>query len=211
MSPPSPPTSIIDSTLTPLDDGSAGTSGAHNGWTVLGVKIQQQCHTNWCWAAVAASIAKFYNSKTDCSQCVIAITRLDDPACCDAECGTKDDAEYNVPSTLQSTLGICGCDNGVYPEPDVAPPIEDVQNQLIAGHPVCVRVVWTEDDYSGNGHFVVIDGFEPGTGQLYVLDPLGPEERDISYHELSFNYPPHTGVWVDTYYTKPSVQSCAGA
>ena len=52
---------------------------------------------------------------------------------------------------------------------------------------------------------------EPGTGRLHVLDPLGAQESDMFYDELSFNYPPHQGVWVDTYYTKPSVRACAGA
>lgn len=210
MSANTPLVSIIDLTMIPLDHIGEPVPPASNGWTKLGVHIQQQCHTNWCWAAVVASIADFYNPGTNCTQCIIAITRLEDPDCCDAECEKDDDAKYNIPSTLQSTLHICGCDDGVHPLPDVAAPLDKIESQLSNGRPVCVRVSWTEDEFFGGGHFVVIDGFEAGTGRLHVVDPLGREERDIHYDELSFNYPPHAGMWVDTYYTKPSVQPCAG-
>jgi len=40
-------------------------------WHVLDFEIQQQERTKWCWAAVAASVARYYDPLSTFTQCSI--------------------------------------------------------------------------------------------------------------------------------------------
>jgi len=45
---------------------------AKKAWHLLDFSMQQQDQTNWCWAAVAASVVRYYHADTQWTQCRIA-------------------------------------------------------------------------------------------------------------------------------------------
>src|SRR5205807_2083139 len=129
------------------------------------------------------AVARFYNPSTNCRQCVIANVQLKRDDCCTSECASEDDLDYNVPQPLESVLNRFGADGGA-DLPDQPAELEKVQREINRGCPVCVRILWD----AGEGHFVVITGYVPGTSRLYVQDPFGPHEGEVSYSALSTNY-----------------------
>lgn len=202
--------SVIDQTRIPLDLTSERVSRKRarrpRGWTKLEFEMQRQCHSSWCWAAVAASVANFYRPAPDISQCHLANIELHRDDCCSVDCQV-DDVEFNQPHTLP--LNRVGClDRWVR---DERASREQLRRELAAGRPVCARVVWSAGD-AGNGtpagigsagaHFVAIVGFLPGADRVAIEDPwLGPT-RELSYDQFCTRYTDAHGEWVDTYYTK---------
>jgi Papain-like cysteine protease AvrRpt2 len=173
----------------------------------LDLTMRNQCHSHWCWAAVAEAIAMYYNPATDCTQCVIANGRLSRDDCCGPECSSDDDLPFNIDSTLGSTLHMFGCDDGE-DFPDQPAPLEKIQAKIDDQRPVCIRVVWTTGGTAGRGHFVAIIGYLSGTDELLVADPFGPQLHHVSYKVLANAFTLAKGKWANTYYTKFSKKTC---
>src|SRR4051795_10347923 len=95
--------SVIDRTRTPLDlkatPASIATTASSPGWVEVDFEMQHQCHSSWCWAAVAASVAGFYNESSTFTQCQIADLELHRNDCCSVDCHV-DNVEFNKPHTL---------------------------------------------------------------------------------------------------------------
>ncbi len=132
----------------------------------LQFKIQPQALSQWCWAAVAASICDFYKDSTYGSQCqfVSSVTGLGD--CCQS---CQDDGEAspcNRPYKLGSALWECH--HGLKVRPDPAD-FDQVKLEIDAGHPIACNVSWPD----GNAHALVISGYTDG-GLLLIADPEKP-------------------------------------
>lgn len=50
--------------------------------SILPFNMEAQLKTNWCWAATAKSVSRFYSRLTPWTQCKIASQELD-KSCCD--------------------------------------------------------------------------------------------------------------------------------
>src|SRR5262249_28827267 len=53
-----------------------------NSWECFHFEMQQQLQSNWCWAAVASSVAKHYDQTSGWPQCEIANQELGQTCCC---------------------------------------------------------------------------------------------------------------------------------
>jgi hypothetical protein len=203
-------TSVIDQTRIPLDLKAGLESAKPAATQQRGAKIefemQPQCHSSWCWAAVAASVSTFYKEAATFTQCHIANLELHRDDCCSVECHV-DDVEFNRPHTLP--LNRVGClDQWVRDERATR---TQLQQELAAGRPVCARVLWSSGEagdelapgIGGAGaHFVTIVGYLPDLDKLAIEDPwLGPT-REIGYEQFCTHYTDAGGQWVDTYYTR---------
>lgn len=199
--------SVIDQTRIPLDTKLEGTRTRRQEWIKVDFDMQPQCHSSWCWAAVAASVSNFYRKpRSHLSQCHLANVELQRDDCCSVDCHV-DDVEFNLPHTLP--LNRVGClEEWVRDERATR---ARLQQELAAGRPVCVRILWSGGNAGGDlqpvlgaagAHFVTIVGYQPGADKLAIEDPwLGPTP-EISYDQFCAQYTDARGEWADTYYTK---------
>jgi Papain-like cysteine protease AvrRpt2 len=192
--------SSIDTTRQPLNrraEGALPSAGAQP--STIRFEMQRQCHSNWCWAAVAASVAAFYRRDGKIKQCDIANLELNRSDCCDHPCDAND-VDFNVTNVFASPLNRVRCFERLARQRRATP--TEVQEELAAARPLCVRTVWRD----GGAHFLAIVGFRPDAvdeeqGVLSLDDPFwGPSE--YTYARFSENYQLAGGKWTDTYFTK---------
>ncbi|XSC44862.1 papain-like cysteine protease family protein [Bradyrhizobium sp. RDT10] len=159
-------------------------------------KMQQQCHSNWCWAAVASSVSGFNDETSTFTQCLIANLELHREDCCDFACGAEN-VPFDVPHTLGSPLNrVCCLERMTL---DQRATRMEVQQEINAGRPLCVRTLWSG---GGGAHFLAIVGYLPDTDSLVLEDPLYGPTPEIKYDRFCTQYQDAHGVWTDTYYTK---------
>jgi hypothetical protein len=197
---------FVQLTLVPLK---LSPGKATSEWVTLdGFRMERQCHTKWCWAAVGEAVARFYgigggHAQRDLAK--IEMPQFDYREACYVV-GQENSDEllpYNIPRVLMSVLLGVGCYDHGY-DPDVPAPLGDVQAWLdgdrAGRRAVCVRIKWP----NGDAHFVTIDGYRRGTNWLHVWDPASGDGKEIRYEELASSYR-DIGRWVDTIYTKRAV------
>jgi hypothetical protein len=124
--------------------------------------LQTQAQSNWCWAAVTASVVKYYEPTSAITQCSLANTAFGKTSCC-TNPGSND---CNKPYVLETALA------GVnHLSSHAAGPLSfsAVQGQIDATNPVGFQVHWR----GGGFHVGVIAGYatEGSTNQIDVLDP----------------------------------------
>jgi hypothetical protein len=163
----------------------------------LGFVMQQQNQTNWCWAAVSASVSNFFGGPASPSggpwqQCDVANCALGQTNCCQAQ--NAGGAACNKDWYLEQGLA---CVSHLASPPVSGPsPYSFVQQEITSNHPVGVRIGW----YGGGGHFVALSGYDDSTGTQFVdvEDPwYGPSTYD--YNSFSTAYQSGAGGWTDTY------------
>ncbi|HEV2199130.1 MAG TPA: papain-like cysteine protease family protein [Bryobacteraceae bacterium] len=171
----------------------------------LAFKMQAQLHSDWCWAAVAASVSQHFNADSSWCQCKLAsimarITakkeKLGAQACCSRPMNKRLAAVCNQAWYLDRALRIVGRSAG---RPTKGPlTFRRIQKEILAGRPVCVRIQWGR---ATSGHFVLISGCRESTrgGQwLYVEDSFYGNST-WRYHEFRSNYQYAGGRWTNTY------------
>src|ERR1700719_1931391 len=102
--------SVIERTRTPLRPMARAAARAKRAAPTKGQShrldfcIQHQRHSNWCWAAVATSVALFYQPAGKWTQCVVANSALGRKDCCRKGAG----GTCNVIGHLQNSLTVVG-------------------------------------------------------------------------------------------------------
>lgn len=155
--------------------------------------MQSQQQTEWCWAAVAASVAGYFGSAGPSGglwqQCDVVNSELAQSTCC----VNGASAACNNPWYLDRALSLVGHLAGS-PTPG-AIPFANVQGEVDNNRPVGVRIGW----YGGGGHFVVLSGYDDNGGAQFVDvdDPwYGPSVADYSVFATAYQ---SAGSWTDTY------------
>jgi papain like cysteine protease AvrRpt2 len=182
------PGSVLDD-RTPLAGAApaAPPQAAPAGEHELGLAMQPQRETEWCWAAVSVSIAGFFDPDAAWTQCTLVGAQLERTDCC------QDAGACNTPQQLTPALARVGhLDKDFGGGLD----LQAIAAQVDAGKLVALCIDWS----GGGGHFVVIDGYDPSAGMVDVKDPL----FGTSYLALSA-FPAHYqggGTWGWTYLTR---------
>ncbi|UGY18347.1 papain-like cysteine protease family protein [Bradyrhizobium septentrionale] len=167
-------------------------------WRLLDFKNQQQEKSNWCWAAVAASVAHFYRPSSTVTQCDIANGQLGQDDCC-----VGGNETCNVYGYLMSSLFRVGHFSKWTARRPAS--FQETQEEIGGTRPLCMRIVWN----GGGAHLVTIKGYagEPAPGAhqqddrgLAIADPWWGLS-DIDAEEFPRGYI-NCGAWTDTYYTK---------
>lgn len=173
-------------------------------WHALSFMAQPQEHPEWCWAAVAASVAQFYRNPIE--QCEIANGELGRRDCCDEKAGS---GPGNVVGYMMSSLYRVGhFARWAVRTIGKPPPMDhDIRSEIDAGRPLCLRVVW-----NGSGaHFVTITAYLDGVAlpggdvpidRIGLADPMFGGVSDIDYRDFPMAYL-GGATWSDTYYTTP--------
>jgi hypothetical protein len=201
--------SLIEGSRRPLDlrGQPAPTDAAEEEAASIDFTVQQQCHSNWCWAAVAASVVEYYDPASGTAQCEVANRDLRREDCCAAECGDGN-VDFNVTNVLASPLNRFHCFERLKRMRRAAP--DEVLTEMTAGRPLCVRSVWA----GGGAHFLVVVGYRRRGENDPVLSLADPYwgYSEYTYSRFSKHYQLTGGEWTDTYFTRaPFVQKGASA
>ena len=149
-----------------------------------------QRRSNWCWAAVAVSVARFYDRRSTVTQCEITNQVLGRDDCCVG--GTGPD-QCNVQTTLSAGLGAVGRDFGRQPAD------ANLARRLLARQqPVGIFIQWSPT----SGHFAALTGFiaSPAGTEFVVADPKYGN-RLVLEAELRNGRYRGSGRWTDLYRT----------
>ena len=193
-------TSIIESTRVPLGPMAvravAAEAQSHN----LDFRMQRQLHSNWCWAAVATSVAMFYNPKSKWTQCRVANRNLKRRSCCG-----KRGRKCNKIGHLQDSLKLVG-HHETPPFLKGRIPFRRAQQEIDAGRPIGVRTQWRGGEV---GHFITIVGYNTGLEMLTVEDPTYGKTH-VHYRVFCRDYR-GSGKWTHSYCTKGEQNGNAAA
>jgi len=182
------PQSAFQSSVVPLGLVEAPLGGAPPASQTVPFTMKNQLQTNWCWAAVTASVADFYRNQ-GWTQCRVVNDQLAQSTCCsDGSAGA-----CNAPWYLDQALDRVG--NLWYYAPG---PLAwgQIQSEIDGGWPIGVRIGWM----SGGGHFVAVSGYS-NQSVVDVQDPwYGRSSVDYVQFRSSYR---GTGQWTHSYWTTP--------
>ena len=161
----------------------------------LGFSVQRQMHSNWCWVAVATSVARYYNPESKWTQCAVANRKLGRRDCC----GNGVNGKCNVTGHLKESLALV---RHAERRPELKSigriSFNRVQREIDAGRPLGVRTQWRGSE---SAHVLVIMGYHSEFELLSIEDSLFGSSH-WHYHAFWQNYR-HSGQWKNSYYTKP--------
>jgi len=152
----------------------------------------RQLHSNWCWAAVATSVAKYYRPRSTWTQCAVVGRELGRKVCCRKGANGK----CNVIGHLQKSLKVVG--HAEHP-PFIkrAVSFSRARREMDADRPLGVRTQWAGSDV---GHFVAVVGYHKEFDMLTVADPYYGRQN-VDYEAFRDSYR-GIGSWTHSYYTK---------
>lgn len=160
-------------------------------WQRLDFTMQPQQQTNWCWAAVATSVALFYDPSSTWTQCAVVNAELGRTDCCTHGSSAACNVPWYLDLALQRVGHFDSWSSGAMAFADVRTEIDD-------SRPLGVRVGWS----GGGGHFLIIDGYlADATEQVAVEDPWYGAS-DLTHAALSTSYQ-GSGTWTHSYETQP--------
>jgi hypothetical protein len=169
---------------------------ARSGESLPAFVIERQQRSNWCWAAVTASLAAFFGTIPRRSQCEIAqaalMPTLPQVNCCGADAG----GACNIPWHLDGPLGAIGL---LRERLDEVLPYDAVRDEIARELPPACRVAWQ----GGGAHFMVIAGWSVdqagGTRYVQLHDPGNGAETDVVYDDLVVGYIQPGDRWTHSY------------
>jgi hypothetical protein len=158
----------------------------------LKFSVEKQIQTQWCWAAVAISVERYYRPGTSWEQCAIAAKERRADCCRDGS-----SSACNQPYFLDRAFECTGT-FGEYFSRSLGP--REVRKEIERRAPLGCRVGWV----AGGGHFVVIAGYELEDGEMFVHvedpDPFFASAT-FSFEEFSHRYR-GAGRWTHSYTTR---------
>jgi hypothetical protein len=178
--------------------------------SLLELEVQRQKHTEWCWAAVSASVERFFDPSSKLEQCRVASRELH-KACC-RQLDRDQVKTCNIPETLDGPLSKLGwLKKG--PQPGTMT-FEAIQREIDGGRPIGVRVRWRADGDLTGAHFIVIAGYrvtEAGARILFLRDPFFPPSQ-VSYEAFcdgKGGYHDGEGIWTHHYLLRSTRKKAA--
>ena len=157
------------------------------GRTVANFVMQHQLQTQWCWAAVSASVTDLHQRPM--TQCAIVNLTRSLNGCC--ESGSS--SSCNQPWYLDQALFKTGNQAQMIEQ---YLPWSKLMSEIDAGRPVGVRTGWT----NGGGHFLAVRGYDP-SGIIEVGDPWYGDSP-VNYNTFISSYL-GAGKWTHSYLTTP--------
>lgn len=153
--------------------------------------IQQQAMSNWCWAAVATSMFKYYRPTSPITQPRFVSDILQIPQCNSPQLPAVCNKQFSLVAALKWLHIYDGWENKPS-HPDT------IHGALMEQRPVGLLLFNTVNQ----GHFVVASGIDitPAGTILTFKDPIGASTRHVPYAMLVNGFEGST--WTKTYFTR---------
>ncbi len=175
----------------PAPSGAPSAGGAPTFGSLQGFAMQEQEQTEWCWAAVTASISTFFKVAAYQTQCAVATDEKGTDCCTDGSISSCNDT-----ASLDSPLNRTGhFDHRL----DSTVAFTSLSTEINNGRPFGCRIEWQ----GGGAHFVALLGWsqdEEGVQYLDVGDPLFDAHVHAPYNEFRTAYQGN-GTWANSYFT----------
>jgi hypothetical protein len=157
---------------------------------VLPFTMQAQTQSNWCWAATATSVSRYYSFLSPWTQCKVASDELGE-TCCTTPVPGACNVPWYLDRALTRTHNFVNFQGGTVPWSTVK---SELQKGLVVG----ARIGWN----GGGGHFMVLHGVSSigVTDYLHIDDPIYGNSV-LTYQQFATNYR-GSGTWTHTYFTK---------
>lgn len=154
----------------------------------LPFRIDRQEYTNWCWAATALSVHKFFDATTTLQQFEIVNGFLGRGDCgtTGPPAGCNEQADLNLVFVSRRLFR-----SGFSRHASIA----ELTASILANSPICVRIGWR----GGGGHAVIAFGVS-ATGMVVVGDPF--EGTRVMNHGVLRSQYSNLGTWTHTIFTK---------
>ena len=153
---------------------------------ILNFTIQKQEQSEWCWAAVSASIRGFYSPGNSLAQCEVVNLMLMVQNCCDNP--TSFNRRFNLANTLKQLNHLQEDDPG-------KPEFGRVVTEINAGQPLAVKIRWD----GGANHFVVVYGFTDDD-KVHIADPMNPgDDMIVTFDNFVYK---DIGHWDESFFTQ---------
>ncbi len=163
----------------------------------LGIQVSVQQQTNWCWAAVTTSLARFYGVRNE-EQCKLVDDEIDLQSNLNC-CGMSDVAQcnraYQIPKALRHVGIATSTHAGQQSFVELAQQIQD-------GHPVVLVLIGSG---VADNHYVLLTGVGPNETLIIKdpKDPIGGVTRSIPYAQFTQGY--EQRFWKGSFFTQPAV------
>lgn len=167
----------------------AGYCGADPVDVVLRFTMQQQTQGNWCWAANAVSVSRYYVPTSSWTQCQVANAQTGFSNCC----GSGASGQCNIYGFLGAALTTVGHFNR---QTSTITSFADVEAEMLAGRPLGTRTAWS----GGGAHFVHITGTEDDDC-VWVADSGDGMTTLVTYDKFKTSYR-DSGSWTHSYFTE---------
>lgn len=174
--------------------------------------MEKQRRTFWCWTAVAASVSKYYDNKSQWAQCLVVqkaeivpeggcggnwegcplVTKKNGTAVCVPDGGA---VVCNKPWYFNRALSFTGNFKSFVKGAQTK---EVICEEINANRPLGVRVQLKINPSAG-GHFLAITGIDYDSSMLTIDDPYYGRSR-LSYEVFVSNYL-NCFEWSHTYFT----------
>jgi hypothetical protein len=153
--------------------------------------MEHQTEHNWCWAATATSVARFYHPASVWTQCTVANGNLTLQTCCNSPVPDECDVTSSLKNALEVTSNFA---SRIANKLDY----DAIQAELRDGRVIGARTEWSVDD----AHFVVIHGCSR-VGLIEWVDIDDPlyGKSHVTLEDFTNNYR-GIGRWTHTYLTK---------
>ncbi len=152
----------------------------------LNMVMDHQTQTQWCWAALASSVAKFYNDPSTYTQCGLANTAFTQTTCC----VNGSSSACNKPYGMASGLKLVKHWKATYAR---AFSMSEIAAEIDVKHPLAVAVLWSS---GSGGHGMAIDGYDTVSGKISIKDPwYGSTVMTLSTFPASYQ---SGGSWAET-------------
>jgi hypothetical protein len=174
-----------------LGAGASAVAGAPTASGMLPLAMQRQENDQWCWAAVASSVADFYGTGPT-TQCAIAGSELG-LVCCPAQ---PPAIGCDVPWYLDRALQRVG---HLHCMTFVSESFATVQREVNGGKPLGARIAWS----ASGAHFVGLAGWSidaMGTEYVDVHDPFYGFTTS-TYASFVAGYRSPGDAWTHSYFT----------
>lgn len=152
--------------------------------------VQRQEQSQWCWAAVAASVSQYYDPAGEWTQCQLANVELGQQTCCLNGATRACNRPWRLDSALQRTDNLNRMTSNVST-------LTEIHGEIDSSRPLALRIGWQ----GGGGHFVIVIGYSAGTDPLLSIEDPLRGRRDITYSTLQTAYE-GAGTWTHSYYTR---------
>ncbi|WP_027347037.1 papain-like cysteine protease family protein [Hamadaea tsunoensis] len=141
-------------------------------WHKLGITMQSQVNSNWCWAASGNTVAAYlgFPSYSQNQFCNLAFDRSINSTCPNSQANLGND---------QEAFRQIGISPGYYYNGYLS--YNTVINEIDALRPVMTRIQWQ----SGGGHMMVLYGYDKSQNWVYWGDPWPSDTR---YNWATWSY-----------------------
>jgi len=159
--------------------------------TDIEFEMEDQLRSNWCWAAVTASVERFFSGQSELRQCGVAHAELN------LRCCEEPERRCNQVLKLDLPLKRIGRLRGEAIKAILTFP--EIRQEIDKGLPVGVRIGWR----GGGGHFVIISGYDltPTQKNMLIVDDPKFKQSRVPYERLVSRYQ-GVGEWTHTFHFK---------